>query len=366
MLDVDLQHRLRHDCVASLELQPDLPNRLAEHRIAVIGGTGFIGTWIAESVAALNDELGGRVRLYLLGRSVANWEANNPHLAARNDLQTKVVDVRCTFDLPQDATLVLFAAGVADPRVHASDPIRIHETAITGMANSLSASARLEKIHRFLNLSSGLVSVGDAAGEASKESDLGILDFTRVHNVYAESRRAAENLVSVYASQYRIPTSTARAFTFLGAHQPFDAPWAVNSFIRDALSGVSIRVYGDGSTRRSYVYGSDAAAWLLRFLVDGQSGEVYNLGGAKPISHAAVAEIVASKTLSTPQVLYKTQPSASGRCFDFFPDSSKVTLRFGLTQAFEAEAAVERTMLWHASRLGVTKLIRKDTGKLGS
>ena len=73
----------------------------------------------------------------------------------------------------------------------------------------------------------------------------------------------------------------------------------------------------------------------------------------------AVAEIVASKTLSTPQVLYKTQPSASGRCFDFFPDPSKVNSQFGLKQAFETEAAVERTMLWHAHRLGVQRHLRK-------
>jgi nucleoside-diphosphate-sugar epimerase len=360
MFDDVLQHAIRQDCLTSLKLQPDLGRRLAEHRIAIVGGTGFIGTWIAESIAALNDELGSRIRVDLLGRSAADWGLANPHLVARGDVCVKYLDVRTVFELPRDTTLVLFAAGVADPRVHASDPILIHEIALNGMVNALTASARLELLQRFVNLSSGLVLGSHTTDQALKESDIGILDFTRVHNVYAESRRTAENLVSVYASQYRIPTSTARAFTFLGPHQPLDAPWAANNFIRDALSGNHIRLHGDGSTRRSYLYGSDAAAWLLRILSDGMDGEVYNVGGALPVSHAAVAEMVASRTSPPPQLVYKVQPALTSRRSDFFPDLNNTKSKLRLSQAFEVDDAIERAMQWHAHRLGVTRRLRKD------
>jgi nucleoside-diphosphate-sugar epimerase len=353
-----IQCAIRQDCLASLALQPDLPQQLTEHRIAVIGGTGFIGTWLAETVAALNDNLGARVRADLLGRSADAWSAANPHLAGRDDLQVHSVDVRSSFELPRDVTLVLFAAGVADPRVHASDPLRVQETALHGLSHALAASARLEQLQRFVNLSSGLVAGTVSNEQGLKESDAGALDFTRVHNVYAESRRAAENLVSLYASQYRIPVSTARAFTFLGPYQPLDAPWAANNFLRDALSGNDIRLHGDGATRRSYLYGSDAAAWLLKILIDGQDGEVYNVGGGQPVSHADVARLVAERTTPTPQLAYKSQPAAGGRRHDFFPDLRQVRDRLGLQQAFEAEAAIARAMQWHARRLGVMRRLR--------
>lgn len=359
--DDDLQQALRQDCLASLRLQPDLVARLAEHRIAIVGGTGFVGSWIAETVAALNDELGGRVRVDLLGRSAAAWAAAHPHLAGREEVCVQNADVRASFELPRDTTLVLFAAGIADPRVHASDPLRVHETALHGISHSLAASARLELLQRFVNISSGLVLGGQMQDHALRESDIGVLDFTRAHNVYAESRRAAENLVSLYASQYRIPVSTARAFTFLGPYQPLDAPWAANNFMRDALSGNDIRLHGDGATRRGYLYGSDVACWLLRILVDGQDGEVYNLGGPRPVSHAEVADMVAMRTAPTPKLVYKSQPAATGRRHDFFPNLDNVQSKLGLRQALEVEDAIDRAMQWHAKRLGVMRRLRQES-----
>jgi nucleoside-diphosphate-sugar epimerase len=356
-----LQQAIRQDCLASLQLLPELAQRLKGHRVAVVGGTGFVGTWLAETVAALNDELGCSVRLDLLGRSTSRWSEVHPHLSGRDEIQLQSIDVRSSFELPRDVTLVLYAAGVADPRIHASDPFRVHETALQGISHALAATARLELLHRFMNVSSGLVLGGQLPQQALKETDIGILDFTRAHNVYAESRRAAENLVSLYGSQYRIPVCTARAFTFLGPFQPLDAPWAVNNFMRDALSGNEIRLHGDGATRRSYLYGSDAATWLLKMLVDGQDGEIYNLGGPRPVSHGEVAALVAERTAPTPQLIYKNQPAASGRRHDFFPDLQHSQSTLGLCQAFDVAVAVDRSMHWHARRLGVMRRLRPES-----
>ena len=355
----DLPGSIRKDCLKSLQLQPELQHRLAGHRIAVIGGTGFIGTWLAETVAALNDDLGCRVRLDLLGRSVDAWGRANPHLAGRDDIHLQTVDVRSSFELARDVSLVLFAAGIADPRVHASDPFRVYETVLSGMMHALAATARLELLHRFVNISSGLVLGGQLQQKALRETDIGVLEFARVHNVYAESRRGSECLANLYASQYRIPVSTARAFTFFGPFQPLDAPWALNNFIRDALAGNDIRLHDDGATRRSYIYGSDAAAWLLKILLDGLDGDVYNLGGGEPISHAEVAHIVAENTVPNPQLVYKSQLTNDGRRHDFSPDLLHVQSALGLRQAFDIRTAVERTMHWHASRLGVLRRFRQ-------
>jgi dTDP-glucose 4,6-dehydratase len=343
----------------SLKLQPDLARRLAAQRIAVIGGTGFIGTWIAETVAALNDEMGSQIRLDLLGRSVNAWSVAYPHLATRSDIALWSVDVRSAFELPRDVTFVIYAAGVADPRTHASEPFRVNETALLGISHALAATARLELLHRFVNISSGLVAGVAAKHQALKESDIGLLDFTRVYNVYAQTRRSLESLVSAYVSQYRIPVSTARAFTFVGPFQALDFPWALNNFIRDALSGQMIRLHGDGSTRRSYLYGSDAAAWLLRMLIDGADSAVYNLGGGTPISHAELAELVAQRTVPTPQIVLKSQQSGKDRSYDFFPDLNFLQANLRLQQAFDTAQGIDRAMQWHAQRLGVTRRLRQ-------
>lgn len=352
-----LQQSIRKDCLASLAGLEELPRRLLGHRIAVIGGTGFVGAWLAEMVAALNDDFGCQVRLDLLGRSADIWPSRHPHLV-RADITTRTIDTRAAFELAKDTTLVVFAAGVADPRVQASDPHRVFETCLGGIGQSLAVAARLELIQRFVNLSSGLVLGGGLPERLLAETDIGTLDFTRPHNVYAESRRAAESLATIYAAQYRIPVSTARAFTFLGPYQALDAPWAVNNFMRDALAGNDIRIHGDGATRRAYLYGSDVAAWLLKMLLDGVDGGIYNVGGGQSISHAEIAQLVADLTHSKSQLVYKSQPGSIARSHDFVPDLRHTLQALGLRQTFGYQEALERSMQWHAQRLGVSRLIR--------
>ena len=360
MLD-ELQQSLRKDCLESLAGLKDLPKRLTGHRIAVVGGTGFVGAWLAEAVAALNDDLGSQVRIDLLGRSAASWLDAHPHLN-RDFISVQTVDVRSPFELARDTTLVLFAAGHADPRMHASDPHQVFQTSVHGVGHALAVAARLELLQRFVNISSGLVLGGAPGDRPLAEGDIGVLDFTRFHNVYAEARRSSESLLTAYAGQYRIPASTARAFTFIGPYQALDAPWAVNNFMRDALSGNDIRIHGDGATRRSYLYGSDAATWLLKLLLDGRDGEVYNLGGKEPVSHSDVAAHVAALTTPAPALAHKSKPAVSGRNHDFFPDLTHTMASLGVRQTMDVKTAIEKAMHWHAHRLGVMRRLRRDDG----
>ena len=72
-----------------------------------------------------------------------------------------------------------------------------------------------------------------------------------------------------------------------------------------------IRIHGDGTTRRSYLYGSDAAAWLLKVLVAGrEDNEVYNIGGSEPVSQGEPRPGSRSE-LPQPELVYKSQPRDS-------------------------------------------------------
>ena len=345
-MSINVNKQIKEDCLGSLKLQPDLVAQLKDQNITVIGGTGFIGTWIAELVAIVNDTFDGNIILELLGRSTAVWATKHPHLC-RDDIILRAQDVRSPFGIREETTLIIYAAAIADPSIHASDPYKVYQTNVGGIENALRAASRLPIIARFLNVSSGLAVAGSTT-EAISERNIGILDFTRIQNMYAQSRRTAESVASIFGSQYRIPVTTARAFTFIGPYQSIDAPWAINNFIRDAITGNDIRIRGDGSTRRSYLYGSDAAVWLLKILVAGNNGDIYNVGGEEVISHSEVAYALSKLCKKNPKIVFTGKSASADRKYDFFPDLSFSKSSLNLNQAFDMKLSLERLIQWHS------------------
>ena len=358
MLD-PIEFQIRQDCLCAASSLPMLAHRLQGHHLAVVGGLGFVGSWLGHMVAALNDEFAAGIKLTLIGRDTKKWRQQHPNLQ-RSDILLAEVDVRSAFEFPRDTTLVIHAAGHADPRVQASNPQRVYQSILFGLDNSLTAANRLEGIERFVNISSGLVAGEVAASTPVAENAIGVLDFKRLQNLYAEMRRAGEALASGYASQYRLAISTVRAFTFLGPFQALDAPWAVNNFIRDALSSHDIRVHGSGSSRRTYLYGSDVAAWLLQAALAGEDGGVYNLGGAEPVSHEQVAHWVSGLTVLKPRILIRTRDGEDPRSQDFYPDLTHSKEALGVRVTMDVRTAIERTMRWSADRQGLSNRLTND------
>lgn len=356
----DLIHQqIRRDCLAAADAIPPPAGRLRGQHFAVVGGLGFAGTWLAETVAALNDERGAGIRLTLIGREPQKWLRQHAHLR-RDDIALQTADVRSPFEFPRDTTIVIHAAGTADPRMQASDPRRVYQSILFGLDNALTAANRLEGIQRFVNISSGLVVCSGDPVAPVAESDIGVLDFKRLHNLYAEMRRAGEAMVSAYASQFRLPVSTVRAFTFLGPFQPLDAPWAINNFIRDALAGNEIRVHGAGSSRRSYLYGSDVAGWLLQAALVGEDGGLYNFGGDESVSHEQAAQWVSERITPTPRILVRTRPGEDQRSRDFVPDLAHTRQALSVRSTVDVRTAIKRTMHWQADRQGVSRRLRED------
>lgn len=352
-----IRKQIRIDCAVSSDASLPALDGFIDQHLAVVGGFGFVGTWLAEMVAFLNDERRSSIKLTLLGRNPALWRSKYPHLD-RDDIDAVPIDVRLPFELPDQTSAVVFAAGIADPRVQASEPQRVYQSVLFGLHNTLTAASRLQNLSKLINFSSGLVAGHSDLPDVLCEDTIGSLDFKRPHNLYAETRRAAEAVASAFSSQFRLPVTTLRAFTFLGPFQPWDAPWAINSFIRDALSGVDIRVHGNGSVRRTYLYGSDVASWLLRVILEGQSGEVFNIGADEPVSHRQAAEWVAELVTPSPQVVVQSRSLDEHRSRDFIPSLSHIRRRLGVECTVDARGALARSLAWQAAMRGCERRVR--------
>ena len=134
-------------------------------------------------------------------------------------------------------------------------------------------------------------------------------DPLRAESGLALGKSVAEFLLSQASTESGLEVVIARCFSFVGPGIPMNLHYAIGNFIKNAIEGKPIVIRGDGSAIRSYMFMGDLICWLLKLLLDGKSGEAYNVGSNKPISILELAHRVSqlSSTASEVVVLGETQ-----------------------------------------------------------
>jgi nucleoside-diphosphate-sugar epimerase len=337
---------IRSDCLVACVNVDEIKPKLMFSNIAITGGTGYLGTWLAEMVSALNDEFNLSINLYIYARNIDEWKLKHQHLSFRPDLKLYSQDVRSPFNFEPQITHVIHAAGVPNNRIHSSNPFRVYQTTVNGTANALEAANQLNQLVRFLNVSSGLVNGLGAEPDGISESFSSSVFAGELHSVYIDAKRTSESIATIYRGQFKMPVSTVRPFTFAGPYQSIDCPWAINNFLSDALANRPIRINGDGYVRRSYLYGSDAAFWILTALARGVDGGVYNIGSSNPISHKDLASLIASKSKNNNNILINTLNVNSRSNTDFYPNLLNTSRQLQVTETCNIEQIIEKTLRW--------------------
>ncbi len=323
---------------------------LRGNHILITGGTGFLGTWISELVAFLNDNYGFGIRLTLLSTHANSFGDKAMHLAMRDDIALVERDIRNIFEIHEEVNGIIHAACSPDSRLHVSDPLRTIDVIVNGTSALLAAAARLPNLKKVVNISSGLV-YGSQPFEIERISEgfWGTMAPDLVGSVYAEAKRCAETVCAAYRNGQRLPIVNVRPFAYIGPYQLLDKPWAINNFLRDALLGGPIRILGDEQTTRSYLYASDMAFWILKILAEGQSGQSFNVGSSQGITLLELAKTIASSVGEGIEIrkslIHKDSRSR------FVPDISLAEASLGLRPTVPLDEAIKRTCLWNRSNV---------------
>jgi nucleoside-diphosphate-sugar epimerase len=339
---------ITEDCKLVIGSSANLLNPVKNSSLLVTGGTGFMGTWLAEMVTYLNDQHDFNTRLILFSKSANSYSAKVPHIALRDDVTLIEGDIRNLRDLPDDVNWVIHAAASPDSRLHASDPKRTIDVIVNGTTSVLDFVTRLPDLRMFMNVSSGQVYGAQPHNveRLTEESFYG-LDCSSLNSTYAEAKRIGETICTVYRSQYRLPIVNIRPFAFIGPYQLMNRPWAINNFIRDSLRGGPIRILGDGETIRSYMYPTDMTWWLLNILTRGKIGASYNVGSPDSVTLRQLAEKIASKYSIPPKIESRLSRDEVLKRTKWVPDVSLAQKTLKLTRKVDLDTAIMRTIMWN-------------------
>ena len=205
-------------------------------------------------------------------------------------------------------------------------------------------------VKRFLMISSGLVyGTQPASLSHIPESYSGGPDTTDARLVYAEGKRLSELLGTVYSRQSGLECPIARGFAFTGPYLPLEIHFAIGNFIADCLKKRPIRILGDGTPLRSYLYAADLAIWLWTILVRGQSGRVYNVGSEEAVSIAQLAGRVIQALGASQPVEIAKKPVKGVPAERYVPDTARARRELGLEQWISLDEAIRRTAHWRRS-----------------
>lgn len=146
-----------------------------------------------------------------------------------------------------------------------------------------------------------------------------------------------------------IPCSIARCFAFIGEYLPLDTHFAIGNFIRDCLNNEPIRIKGDGTPLRTYLYAGDLAHWLWTILINGENGRSYNVGSDHIISIGELAKIVREVANTKNEIYTLSDPFGIPQCY--IPDIRRAHSELGLNVKVLLKEAIQKTIKYHKKEI---------------
>jgi dTDP-glucose 4,6-dehydratase len=335
----DLDHILEH--------AGDALRSLAGARLFITGGTGFVGKWLVESVLWANDRLNLGVSAVLLTRHPDRFLAESPHLAHHPAVRLLHGNVS-SFEFPGgNFAYVIHAA--TEPHCDPSPqyPLGTFDRDIDGTRRVLDF-AKTHGVRRLLFTSSGAV-YGKQPPNLTHvpEEYTGAPSSVDTSSAYGQAKRVSEFLCAMYARQYGFSALISRLFAFVGPHLPLHTNFAIGNFIRDVLAGQAIRINGDGTPYRSYLYAADLAIWLWTILAQGESARPYNVGSADALTILDLARTVAHVTAPQTPIEIAIEPQFGIPAARYVPSTRRAETELSLFAQIPLPDAIRRTLNWH-------------------
>ena len=299
------------DIRKAVQAVPDV-HRLYRKTILITGGTGIIGSAAADCLISLNREENAGIRIILAGRNEKRLRNVFGDTWDKDGIQFLPFDMARIACIETEADYYIHCAGNASPELYRKHPVETLMETLNGL-NALLQSAQKKPGSRVLQVSTSEVYGNRYAGnpEPFRESEYGYVDILSSRACYPNGKRAAETLCASYREEYGVDFTTARPGYVYGPCMTDMDNRASSAFIRDAAAGMPIVMKSQGLQKRSYCYTADYASALLTILLNGMTGEAYNISNRESI--VTIREFAEAAAEAGSVELIRAEPSEDER-----------------------------------------------------
>lgn len=305
---------------------------MANKRILVTGGAGFIGSNLCKVLLAKGHEVICLDNYFTGSKINVDPFLDNP----RFELVRQDVVIPMYFEVDQIYNL----ACPASPVHYQYDPVKTLKTSVIGALNVLELAQRVKA--KVLQASTSEV-YGDPIVHPQPETYWGNVNPIGIRSCYDEGKRCAETLFMDYARQHGVTSKIVRIFNTYGPNMNPQDGRVVSNFIVQALTGQAITVYGDGKQTRSFCYVDDLVAGMIRMMGSEEDfiGPV-NLGNPDEFTMLQLAEKVIEATGSISSLCFKPLPQDDPK--QRRPDIALAQERLSWKPQIPLEMGLEKTI----------------------
>jgi UDP-glucose 4-epimerase len=268
-------------------------------RYLITGGAGFIGSHLSDALIARGEEV------FVLDDLSTGSVENIRHLKSNSRFHyifDSIMNKHLLAELVDDSDVIFHLAAAVGVRLIVESPVRTIETNVHGTQNVLEAASKKKKLVF-------AASTSEVYGKSDKvpfheDADLVLGPTSKGRWSYAASKALDEFMALSFWKEKKLPVVIARFFNTVGPRQTGRYGMVLPNFVRQALAGEPITVYGTGQQSRCFCDVRDCVEAVLRLVGSGKAiGEVVNIGSTEEVSITALAQLVKQRTKSNSPIV---------------------------------------------------------------
>ena len=323
-------------------------------RILITGGAGFIGSHLSDAYIQRGDEV------YVLDDLSTGTIENIQHLKGHPRFHYTIDSVHnqpVTAELIDQCDVIFHMAAAVGVKLIVESPVRTIETNVHGTEVVLSLANKKKK--KVLIASTSEVYGLSTDVPFREDGNLVMGATTKGRWSYACSKAIDEILALAYWREKKLPTIVVRLFNTVGPRQTGQYGMVIPTFVKQAIAGRPITVYGDGNQSRCFGYVGDVVGALVKLMDHPDAvGQVFNIGSNSEISIVELAQRVKQITHSDSDVVFVPYDEAYEEGFEDMPrrvpDITKVSELVGFKPAMSLDGILESVVDYHVGRRHAT------------